>query len=120
MSVNIVQDHGVLFEAGDRVYCEDPLYLDLSNHKTVSGELLWFEADPLKPDAWMGMMKRDDGFLDGGGPNGEWYVRLAWCKHLPAEYSPGEITATVGQSKKGYVPDSLDNFCVTGPNGKLL
>jgi len=119
-SMSMVSHGGTLYQVGDRVVCEDPMYDGI--HKTVSGEIIDFHVDPFTKDRTLAVLKRDDGFNDGGGPHGEWYARLEFCQILPAYWMTDGQAAQAAQTdgRKGYVPDRLEQFCVTGPNGRLL
>lgn len=121
-AMSMAADHGELFELGDRVVCEDPQYSFTLVHQTVSGEIVALIVDPFDKIHTLAMLKRDDGFSDGGGPHGEWYARLEFCKKLPAVWMSPEQTAqaSMGAVEKGYVPDRPEDFCVVGPNGRLL
>ena len=68
-SMSMVACGGTLFHLGDRVVCEDPTYDGI--HKTVSGEIIDFHVDPFTKDKTLAVLKRDDGFNNGGGPHGE-------------------------------------------------
>lgn len=115
--MRMVSHGGTLFQVGDIVVCEDPMYGGI--HQTVSGEILDFSVDPSDKSRSLALIKRDDGFDDGGGPRGEWYARLDYCKILPSGWMSAEQTSQA-EEEKGYVPDRLEQFCVTGPNGRLL